>query len=461
VAVIGRCRSGRTWLAGLAAGFVVLFSLGLMPTPHAEDRGEDSRAGRTAILLDVDGAIGPATSEYLRQGFTEASERGAAFIILRMDTPGGLDTAMREIVRAILASPIPVITYVSPSGARAASAGTYILYASHLAAMAPGTNLGAATPVTLGGGGGEADQKAPQDAHMAKAVNDAAAYIRGLASLRGRNIAFAERAVREAASLPSQEALAQGVIEIVATDLKDLLTQAGGRIVIVNQQKVTLDTSGVGIVAIAPDWRARFLATITDPNIAYLLLLLGVYGLIFEFLSPGAVAPGVIGAISLLIGLFALGLLPVSYAGAGLLLVGIALMVAEAFIGSFGIIGIGGLVAFVVGSIFLFDNSVPGFSLSWPVIATATAVSAAFFLLAIGAAWRAHRRTAVTGDAALLGSAGKVVTWADGRGLIQMPGERWQARADAPLAPGQRVRVVARNDLTLIVVPDAISPPQE
>ncbi len=378
-----------------------------------------------------------------------------------MDTPGGLDTAMREIVRAILASPIPVITYVSPSGARAASAGTYILYASHLAAMAPGTNLGAATPVTLGGGGGEADQKAPQDAHMAKAVNDAAAYIRGLASLRGRNIAFAERAVREAASLPSQEALAQGVIEIVATDLKDLLTQAGGRIVIVNQQKVTLDTSGVGIVAIAPDWRARFLATITDPNIAYLLLLLGVYGLIFEFLSPGAVAPGVIGAISLLIGLFALGLLPVSYAGAGLLLVGIALMVAEAFIGSFGIIGIGGLVAFVVGSIFLFDNSVPGFSLSWPVIATAAAVSAAFFLLAIGAAWRAHRRTAVTGDAALLGSAGQVVTWADGRGLIQMPGERWQARADAPLAPGQRVRVVARNDLTLIVVPDAISPPQE
>ncbi|QJP17519.1 nodulation protein NfeD [Starkeya sp. ORNL1] len=444
-------------MAGLAAGIIVLFGLGL-----AAPRAEETRAGRTAILLDIDGAIGPATSEYLRQGFAQASDRGAALIILRMDTPGGLDTAMREIVRAILASPIPVITYVSPSGARAASAGTYILYASHLAAMAPGTNLGAATPVTLGGGeGGEADQKAPQDAHMAKAVNDAAAYIRGLASLRGRNIAFAERAVREAASLPSQEALAQGVIEIVATDLKDLLAQAGGRIVTVNQQKVTLDTSAVDIVAIAPDWRARFLATITDPNIAYLLLLLGVYGLIFEFLSPGAVAPGVIGAISLLIGLFALGLLPVSFAGAGLLLVGIVLMVVEAVIGSFGVLGIGGVVAFVVGSIFLFDNSVPGFSLSWPVIATAAAMSAAFFLLAIGAAWRAHRRTAVTGDAALLGSAGHVVAWDGGRGLIQMPGERWQARADAPLAPGQRVRVVARDDLTLVVVPDAVSPPQE
>lgn len=450
------------WLAGLAAGFVFLFSLGLVSAPHAEDRSEETRAGRTAILLDIDGAIGPATSEYLRQGFTEASDRGAAIIILRMDTPGGLDTAMREIVRAILASPIPVITYVSPSGARAASAGTYILYASHLAAMAPGTNLGAATPVTLGGGGGgEADQKAPQDAHMAKAVNDAVAYIRGLAALRGRNVAFAERAVREAASLPSQEALAQGVIEIVATDLKDLLAQAGGRIVSVNQQKVTLDTSAVNIVAIAPDWRARFLATITDPNIAYILLLLGVYGLIFEFLSPGAVAPGVIGAISLLIGLFALGLLPVSYAGAGLLLVGIALMVVEVFIGSFGVLGIGGVVAFVVGSIFLFDNDVPGFSLSWPVIATAAAASAAFFLLAIGAAWRAHQRKTVTGDAALLGSAGHVVAWNGGRGLIQMPGERWQARADAPLAPGQRVRVVARDDLTLVVVPDAVSPPQE
>lgn len=458
-------------MVGLAAGFAVLLGFGLALPSHSEG-GEARLAARTAILLDIDGAIGPATSDYLTEGFAAASARGAAFIILRIDTPGGLDSAMRDIVHTILASPLPVITYVSPSGARAASAGTYIIYASQIAAMAPGTNLGAATPVSLGGGGGgggTGDEgtgggttpKAPRDAHTAKAVNDAVAYIRSLAALRGRNVDWAEKAVREAASLPAPEALALGVVEIVATDIPDLLAQANGRIVEVGRQTVKLDTQGADVVEIAPGWRARFLATITNPNIAYILLLLGIYGLIFEFISPGAVAPGVVGAISLLVALFALGLLPVSYAGAGLVLVGIALMVAEAFVASFGVLGIGGLVAFAVGSVFLFDHGVPGFSLSWPVIATATAASAAFFIIAIGAAWRAHLRRAVTGDAALLGSIGSVVSWAGREGQVQMPGECWQARAEVSLAPGQRVRVIARDDLTLVVEPEAASPPQE
>jgi membrane-bound serine protease (ClpP class) len=450
--------SSRILLAGLVVGLAI--SLSLYPASTLlgqETLDHGNRAARTAVLLDWDGAIGPATSEYLRQGFDTASRRGAAFVVLRLDTPGGLDTAMREIIHAILASSVPIIAYVSPSGARAASAGTYIVYASHLAAMAPGTNIGAATPVTLGGG----DTGDRQDAHAAKAVNDAVAYIRALATLRGRNVGWAERAVREAASLPAQEAQAQGIVEIVATDLQDLLAKANGRTVDVDGRKVTIETDRVEIVEIEPDWRARFLAAITDPNIAYILLLLGIYGLLFEAVSPGAVAPGVVGAISLLVGLFALGLLPVSYAGAGLLLVGIVLMVAETYVASFGVLGIGGVVAFVVGSILMFDTGVPGFALSWPVVAAAALASAAFFVLAIGAAWRAHRRSVVTGDAALVGHAGEVVSWAGGKGQVQMPGERWQARAAAPLMPGQRVRVVARDDLTLVVEPEAAAPPQD
>jgi membrane-bound serine protease (ClpP class) len=430
---------------------------------------------REAVLLDVNGAIGPATTGYLRRGFKAASGRDAALVILRMDTPGGLDAAMREIIREILASPLPIVAYVAPSGARAASAGTYILYASHLAGMAPGTNLGAATPVRLGAGrqplgnrprdGGGDEQgdatEAPAEAHEAKAVNDAVAYIRGLAELRGRNADWAERAVRRAASLSAKAALEQGVIEIMAADLQDLLRQADGRVVRLQQEDMTLVTAGLGVVAVEPDWRERFLATITDPNIAYILMLIGVYGVLFELAAaPGTILPGVIGAICLLVGLFALNLLPVSYAGIGLVALGVALMVAEAFAPSL-VLGTGGIAAFVIGSLLMFDTGTPGFRLSWPVVAVATAATAGLLLVVLAAAIRAHRLRVVTGEAALLGSRGEVLVWAGQEGQILVHGERWQARAAAQLTPGQRIQVVARDRLVLLVEPEADRPSRD
>jgi membrane-bound serine protease (ClpP class) len=429
---------------------------------------------REAVLLDVSGAIGPATTAYLRRAFRAASDREAALVILRMDTPGGLDAAMREIVRGILASPLPIVAYVGPGGARAASAGTYILYASHLAGMAPGTNLGAATPVQLGagrqplggrprdGGGDDKDDgtDAPAEAHAAKAVNDAVAYIRGLADLRGRNADWAERAVRRAASLPAKAALEQRVIEIVAADLQDLLRQADGRVVRLEHGDMRLETAGLAILPIEADWRERFLATITDPNIAYILMLVGICGVLFELAAaPGTVLPGVIGAICLLVGLYALHLLPVSYAGAGLVALGIALMVGEAFAPS-AVLGTGGIAAFVIGSLLMFDTGAPGFSLSWPVVATATAATAALLLVVLAAAVRAHRLRVVTGEGALLGSPGEVLAWEGREGHVRVRGERWQARAAGQLAPGQHVRVVARDRLVLAVEPEADRPPR-
>jgi membrane-bound serine protease (ClpP class) len=428
-----------------------------------------------AIVLDVNGAIGPATSEYIRDGLEEAHRRQAKLIILRLDTPGGLDASMREIVAEILKSPIPVIAYVGPSGARAASAGTYIVYASHLAAMAPSTHLGAATPVQLGGGfpGRNDDKKddskkddekkatrSPASAAEAKAINDAVAYIKGLAELRGRNAAWAEKAVREADTLTATEAQPQRVVEVIAKDLPDLLSQADGRIVTIDGREVVLHSGKLSTTAIEPGWRNRFLAAITNPNVAYLLLLIGLYGLLFEFISPGAVFPGVLGGIALMVGLYALNLLPVSYAGVGLLLLGIALMIAEAFLPSFGVLGIGGVVSFALGSLFLFRGEVPGFQLSWPVVATATIASAGFLVVALAAVWRAHRRAVVTGEAALLRSAGRVLWWADGKGEIQVMGERWAAKSTRDFAPGDRVRILERQDLKLIVAPDPDRPPE-
>jgi membrane-bound serine protease (ClpP class) len=429
---------------------------------------------REAVLLDVNGAIGPATTAYLRRAFRAASDREAALVILRMDTPGGLDAATREIVRDILASPLPIIAYVGPGGARAASAGTYILYASHLAGMAPGTNLGAATPVQLGvgrqplggrprDGGGDDEGDAtdvPTEAHAAKAVNDAVAYIRGLAELRGRNADWAERAVRRAASLPAKAALEQRVIDIVAADPQDLLRQADGRVVRLEHKDMRLETAGLGILPIEADWRERFLATITDPNIAYILMLIGIYGVLFELAAaPGTVLPGVAGAICLLVGLYALHLLPISYAGAGLVALGVALMVGEAFAPSV-VLGTGGIAAFVIGSLLMFDTGTPGFSLSWQVVAVATAATAALLIFALAAAVRAHRLRVVTGEGGLLGSPGEVLTWDGQEGHVQVHGERWRARAAGPLAPGQRVRVVARDRLVLAVEPEADRPPR-
>lgn len=436
-------------LSNLVAAVVLAFAPAVL--------AQDPPAAGIAVVLDIDGAIGPATAEYVHAGLAEAARRNARVVVLRLDTPGGLSSSMREIIHDILDSPVPVIAYVAPSGARAASAGTYILYASHLAAMAPSTHLGAATPVALGGGlfGGDKkdDKKDAKSAEEAKAVNDAIAYIRSLAQLRGRNAEWAEKAVREAATLTNSEAKEQRVIELIADSLTDLLQQADGRSVKLGSRELTLSTRGLKTETVAPDWRSKLLATITNPNIAYLLLLAGIYGILFEFFSPGAVLPGVIGGISLLIAAYALNLLPINYAGVGLLLLGVAMMVGEAFAPS-GALAVGGVVAFAVGSLFLFSGDVPGFELSWTVVASATAVSLALFAIALAAVWRSHRRTVVIGDAALVGSAGEVVRWGDNGGEVQVRGERWRATSATPLAPGQRVRILSRRDLTLVIAPE-------
>jgi membrane-bound serine protease (ClpP class) len=423
-------------------------------------------AAPQAVVLQIDGAIGPAVADYVVRELRGIRPAETRLVVLRMNTPGGLDTSMREIVRAILSSPVPVASYVAPSGARAASAGTYITYASAIAAMAPGTNLGAATPIRLGAPGlpgGAPQQPAgqkekgesvePADTETRKAVNDAVAYIRGLAELNGRNADWAAEAVRTAVSLPASEALKLNVIDVIADDVPDLLRQIDGRMVKVAGKSERLATAGLEVVTAAPDWRTELLGVITDPNIAFILMLIGVYGLIFEFLNPGAVAPGLIGGISLLVALYALNLLPINYAGAALVLLGIGLMVAEAHIGSFGVIGVAGIVAFVIGAIMMFPSGAPGFSLSLPVVAAATIMTAALFLLVLTMLLRSRRRPVVTGKEGLLGTEGETVAWDGGEGRVLVNGEIWRARAQRPLEKGDRIRVIDREGLVLVVEP--------
>jgi membrane-bound serine protease (ClpP class) len=438
-------------------------AISMLPTSAA--------AVERAVVLEIDGVIGPALADYVVRAIHDMKPSDTRLVILRMNTPGGLDTSMREIIRMILSSPIPVATYVAPSGARAASAGTYITYASAIAAMAPGTNLGAATPIRLGGlpglpGGAPEqpaekknhdkagdDNRAPADTETRKAVNDAVAYIRSLAELHVRNAEWAAEAVRSAVSLPASEALKLHVIDVIADDITDLLRKIDGRTVMIDGKSQPLATAGLAIVAIAPNWRTDLLAAVTNPNVAFILLLLGVYGLIFEFLNPGMVAPGLVGGISLLVGLFALNMLPINYAGAALVLLGIGLMVAEAHIGSFGVIGVGGIVAFVIGAIMMFPSGAPGFHLSLSVVAAATVVTAAFFLLALTLLLRSRRRPVVTGREALIGAEGEAVAWHYEEGRVRVKGEIWRARAAGPLHPGARVRVIDRDGLVLVVEP--------
>jgi len=438
----------------------------------------DAQTGRTALVFHIRGIIGPAAVDYLSRGLAMAAEREAPLVIIEMDTPGGLDTSMRDIIRDILASPVPVATYVAPSGARAASAGTYILYASHIAAMAPGTNLGAATPVQIGGGGGmpfpggseqpkDQDQSAdkkpagdgqdqprqPGNAMEAKAINDAVAYIRSLAELRDRNVDWAEKAVREAASLPASAALKEGVIDIVTPSLDDLLLQANGRTVTAAGNRITLDTSGIALEHVEPDWRTEFLTVITNPNVALILMMIGIYGLIFEFMNPGVFFPGIIGAICLLIGLYALAVLPVNLAGLGLIVLGLALMAAEAFAPSFGSLGIGGAIAFIFGATILMDTDVPGFRLSWPVIGSVALLSLALTLLIVRMAIASHRRPVVTGSEQMIGARGEVLDWRGNAGHVLAHGERWSAISGTPLRKGQKIHVAGIEGLVLKVEP--------
>ena len=466
----------------LAAGLM----LSVAPL-HAESK-KSEEPKPLAYVLEVKGVVSPAMRDLIGRHLKYAAERNANIMILQLHTPGGLYNSMQEIIQDILDSPVPVATYVAPAGSHAASAGTYMLYASHIAAMAPGTSIGAATPVAMGGlpgggnpsGDGGADQtpeaegegaedaetaeespaprnqpasRPPADASMAKAINDAVSHIRGMAELRGRNADWAERAVREAVTLTASAAAEQNVVDFVARTTQDLLSQAHGRTVDLNGAEHVLDTEGLEIITLSPDWRTRLLATITNPSVAILLMVLGFYGILFELFNPGALVPGTVGAISLLTGLYALSILPFSIAGLALILLGLALILAEAFSPSFGILGIGGTIAVVLGAMLVFDSDVPGLELSWPALAALGVASLAFSALIARLAVVSHRGRVTTGAEEMVGIDAKVLDWNGNEGHVLAHGERWRARAAGPLVPGQPVRVTAMDGLVLTVMP--------
>ncbi|WP_108445742.1 NfeD family protein [Halomonas denitrificans] len=480
---------------------VLCLALGALFAWQAQAQKASPQAG-LALAMTIDDAIGPAIDDYFRRGLAVAQERDAELVVVQMDTPGGLDASMRAMIRAMLASPVPVALYVSPAGARAASAGTYLLYASHVAAMAPATHLGSATPVQLGGGGGlpglgepepesdpETQERAPdavdgeateseasadatdeaaveqgdpasakrrgETAMERKVLEDAVAYIRSLAERHGRNADWAEQAVREAVNLTAREALEQNVIEVVASDLNDLLAQLDGRTVVMDDGERTLSTANLTIERFDPDWRTRLLAVITNPNVAYFLMIIGFYGLIFELSNPGSLVPGTIGIISLLLALFAFQVLPVNYAGLALILVGLGLIVGEALMPSFGILGIGGIVAFVIGSVILMDADTLNISL--PMIGGIALLAAGLMLWVMTRFIGLRRRPPRTGQEELVGSEALVLEDFSGQGHVRLMGERWRARSPEPLARGQSVRVTAVDGLTLEVEPLASS----
>ncbi len=476
-------RSSRAMSAGRNALTWLLFALfapwGLVASAPVDNESPQ------ALMLTVAGTIGPASSDFVRRGIQRGEDTDAEVVILRMDTPGGLDSSMRDIIQAIVGASVPIVTYVAPSGARAASAGTYILYASHVAAMAPGTNVGAATPVEIaasglaggddrqgdegaktseGNGNGKPsdgedtgsqshDQQSRDGTKQRKVVNDAVAYLRGLAQMRGRNAQWAEKAVREAASLSAEDALQKGVIDFIAADVTQLLEQLDGREVEVLGKSRVLRTKNAHLVMVEPDWRSELLGIITNPNVAYILMLLGIYGLFFELSNPGGILPGVAGAIFLLLALYAFQVLPVNYAGLGLILLGIAFMVGEVFMPSFGALGIGGAIAFAIGSLILMETDVEGYTLSLPLVIALTALSAAFFIVVITLFSRQRRQPVVSGLEQMVGAIGEALETFDSHGYVRVHSERWEANTLRPVTKRQRIRVRAVEGLTVTVEP--------
>lgn len=432
------------------------------------------KEGHKAILLEVNGAITPATQDYIVRGIEYANKQQSELVILQLNTPGGLDSAMRRINQAILTSNVPIATYVAPRGARAASAGTYILYASHIAAMAPGTNLGAASPVQIGGGmgggfGGEEESKENKDSNTQgetrkknqkelstselKSMKDAAAYMRSLAELRNRNIEWGEKTVLEAVSLSANEAKKLNMIDLIANSVSDLLNTLDGRLIKMVDKELKLNTKDMQIDIFPKDWRFDFLSIITDPSVAYILLLLGIYGLFFEFSNPGFVLPGIAGGIALLLALYSFQLLPINYAGAALLLLGIACIIAEFYISSFGVLGIGGIIAFVLGSVLLLDTESAEFKIAWQLILIMTIITGAFFLVMVNLAIQAMKKKSITGQEGLIGQEGEVIELHNkDHGLVQIQGEIWQAYSKTSLKKGQRIRVQGVEGLLLLVV---------
>ncbi len=419
-------------------------------TPARAQSVPPAAPARPAIGLELQGAIGPATAHYIVQGLRTAAARGAPFVIVRIDTPGGLESSMREIIKAILAAPMPVIGYVAPAGARAASAGTYILYACAVAAMAPATNVGAATPVSLGGG---TPAPARMNAEQRKILNDSVAYIRSLAELRGRNVKWAEQAVRGAASLPAEDALRRHVIDLIAPSVPSLLTQLDGRTIVLHGRRVPLASAGAQVMWRAPGWRTRVLAVITHPMIAYGLLLVGLWGLLFEGFHPGGVLPGVVGVVALLVALFAFQLLPTDFAGLALIAVGSALMAAEFFFPTYGSLGIGGLIAFVIGSLVLFDSGAPGMHISRAVIGALATVGGGVILGIVYLGTRAQRRPPVAGVQAMVGGIVEAQEDIEAYGRVRYGGELWNAHAASPLKRGEQARIVKVEGLRVWVEP--------
>ncbi len=454
----------KAWVCVLSA---ILFSP-LVLAQAEEQPAPESKAQSTerrAVMVAVEGPIGPATVDFVVDSLEQARVRNAELLIIRLDTPGGLDASTRDIVKAILNSPVPVATFVAPQGARAASAGTFILYASHIAAMSTATNVGAATPVAIIGGkqpgeaaesDDESDDQSPSgqvDAMSRKAVNDAVAYVRGLADMRGRNADWAELAVREAASITADKAFEIGVIDLIAQDVGDLLEQIDGWNVDVQGRDRILDTSSLLLEQLEPDWKSKLLGVITSPTIAYLLLLIGVYGLILEGYNPGAILPGVVGAISLLIALYAFQMLPVNYAGFALIALGVILMIAETLAPSFGVLGIGGIISLVIGSIILIDTDAPGFVVSRPLIAAIALMGALGLMGIIAFAMKARQRPVVSGREEMLGASGTALVDFEDQGYVFVHGERWKARTRSPMREGQAIAVTGVDGLTLEVRP--------